>query len=263
MRSLHLNPVFRHELLRPGRWRWALALAAGNSLYAAAFAGAHAVWQSGTRATGQGYSMGFDYVPWLIAGACSLSLCSHWLVPPFVLLLRRTRYELRTLTLPVREGVTEEESLRAQVAASVAPLALGVLPFLLLAVVLAGANPKQGLLVAGALAGGILWGSFCTTISLWAGLTFPRPPLAHACAYGLTSFVFPLALAGLSTAVGAGCSAGHAQREFVFAAAGTLTWGLLVTGLAAVFWDLALGQVFPERRCGLREDVPDSEPLES
>lgn len=260
--QLSRNPVFRHELRRPARWRWTLGLGVANSLYVAAFTCAYLLWQSGSAGHAQGYSPDFRFFPWLIAGAVALSLCSHWLVPPFVLMLLRTRYELRTLTLLVSAGLTEEECLRAQVCASVAPLAVGLLPFLLLVAVLANGVPRYGLFSAAAVAGALLWGTFCTVMSFWSGVTFRHLLTAHACAYLLGSFVFPLLFAGLSIAVGFGCSAGQVHEEVVFVLAGTLTWVLLVVGFSATFWDLAFGQLFPERRYSLWQEQPEVERLE-
>lgn len=260
--QLSRNPVYRHELRRPARWRWTVGLSVANSLYVAAFAMAYLLWQAGSAARGSGYSPEFRFFPWLIAGAAGLSLCSHWLVPPFVLMLLRTRYELRTLTLLVSEGLSEEESLRAQVFASVTPLVVGLLPFLLLVGVLANGVPRYGLFTAAVVAGALLWGTFCTVMSLWSGVTCRHQLGAHACAYLLASFVFPLLFAGLSIAVGLGCSAGQVHEEIVFVLSGTLTWVLLVVGFAATFWDLAFGQLFPERRYSLWREQPPVERME-
>lgn len=260
--QLFRNPVFRHELRRPARWRWTVGLSLANTVYAAAFAVAYVLWLTGNATRGLGYSQEFRFFPWLVVGACGLSLCSHWLVPPFVLMLLRSRYELRTLTLLVSEEISEEESLRAQVFASVTPLGMGLVPFLLLAAFLANGVPRYGIASAAAVIGALIWGSFCTVMSLWSGVTFRRLLAAHAWAYLLGSFVFPFLFAGLSIAVGLGCSAGQVHEELVFALAGTLTWVLLVIGFSATFWDLTLGQMFPERRYSLWQEKPASERLE-
>lgn len=260
--QLSRNPVFRHELRRAVRWRWTVGLGVVNSLYVAAFACAFWLWHAAGSWQGQGYSQEFRFLPWLITGAIALSLCSHWLVPPFVLMLRHNRYELHTLTLLVSEGMSEEESVRAQVLASVTPLAVGLIPFVALVIVLSNSALRYGLMSAAVLAGALIWGAFCTMMSLWSGVTFRRALPAHAWAYLLGSFVFPFVFAGLSIAVGFGCSAGQAHEGFVFALSGALTWVLLVIGFAATFWDLAFGQLFPENRYSLWRGKANAERLE-
>ena len=252
--KLSRNPVFRHELRRAERWRWTVGLSVVNSLYVAAFASAYLLWQAQDPWRGQGYSEGFRFIPWCVIGVGILSLCSHWLIPPFVLLLLRNRYELRTLTLLVSEGISEEASIQAQVIASVTPLVVGLTPFVVLVGVLLQGALRYGLIGAALLVGALIWGAFVTMMSLWSGATFRQPLPAYAWAYFLGSFVFPTFFAGLSIAVGFGCSAGQAHEEFVFLVAGTLTWVLLVVGFAATFWDLAFGQLFPERRYSLWQE---------
>jgi hypothetical protein len=260
--ALFRNPLFRHEVRCPVRWRWTLALALGSTAYVVAFVVAHARWERALPSGAAAYAPQFNYVPWLLGGAVILSLCSHWLVPPFVLTLTRARYELPSLTVLVREQVQEDESLYAQLAARVAPLLLGLAPLLALAGLLSMASLKYGLLVTAADGVGLLWAAFATTVSLWIGVTVRRPALAHACAYGLLSFVFPLLIAGLAATVGLGCSAGHARPAPVFWIASSLTWSILVVGFAATFWDLAFGQVFPERRYALWREAPPTQRLE-
>jgi hypothetical protein len=89
-----------------------------------------------------------------------------------------------------------------------------------------------------------------------------RSVMAHACAYGLLSLVFPLAIAAVAVAVGIGCSAGHAHPGRVFWIGTSLTWTILVIGFAATFWDLAFGRVFPERRYALSQGPPSVTRLE-
>jgi hypothetical protein len=260
--QLSRNPIFRHEVRRAARWRWTVGLSVTNSLYVAAFVVAYLIWQTGGAGRGQGYSQEFRFFPWLVVGTGALSLCSHWLIPPFVLMLLRSRYELRTLTLLVSEGVSQEESFQAQVLASVTPLVVGLAPFLVLVAVFTNSVLRYGLMGAAALAGALLWGTFFTMVSLWSGVTFRGVPAAHAWAYLLGSFVFPSFFTVLSLLVGFGCSAGQAHEEFVFVVAGTLTWVLLVVGFAATFWDLAFGQLFPKSRFSLWQEKQDQERME-
>jgi hypothetical protein len=195
-------------------------------------------------------------------GAVILSVCSHWLVPPFVLTLLRARYELPSLTVLVRERLPDQESLRAQLAARVAPLLAGLVPLVLLAGLLLCADLKYGFLVAGAMVAGLVWAGLCTALSLWSGVINHRLALAHAWSYGLLTVALPLAFGGVAAVVGAGCSAGRAHPEPTFWLAACLTWWILVVGAAATFWDLAFTRVFPERRYALWQESAPVERLE-
>ncbi|MFN3648898.1 MAG: hypothetical protein ACK47B_04880 [Armatimonadota bacterium] len=246
------DPVFRRELLRPGRRRCALALGVLNGGFLLLLA--WSLWRESSAGPGVVLRAAFDFTGWLVAGGALLSLCAHWLVPPATFSVSRDDYNLDTLAFLVRERRDREAVLRRQLAAALVPLALGLVPLALGAALVASQSPQHGIQVLAACAGAPLWLGLGAAVSLWASLRDRRG--ATALAYLLTSLVLPAAIGGVSIVVAAGCSRGHPKGEAVFTAALIATAGILVLGTAAVFWDLAHARLFPERRRSLWLDQP-------
>lgn len=259
------DPLFRHELdRRQGRF-WAALLAGLNLLYIGAFLSALLIQPGGRGAPGlPEMSAQFPFSRWLFAGAALLSLCAHWLVPPFLLGILCSDYELRTLVLMVRGRHHEEEVLCGQVAAGVTPLVLGALPLALVPAILALWGPGYLPHAAAALLGAGLWGALCTSVSLWSAARWRTPAFAGAWTYSLTCLALPLAVGLVTLGLAFGCSAGRPTHEhhFVFAVAAGLTWSILVVGLAATFWDATLLRLFPHRRHPLWTGTAVAERLE-
>ena len=259
IRTLPANPFFRHEFHRPGRQRWMAALAAANGLFVALFVLALAFSFGRPQSpAAPAVSAGFNFLPWWLAGALLLSLCAHWLVPPSVLPLLRHDYELNPLVLLVRGRHTEDEALRGQVAAGLAPLVLGAAPLLISLPLLTLYSPQHVPLAALGLAGAGLWAVLAAGVSMWSGVLYHPQARAAACAYALTSLALPLLIGGVTVAVARGCSVGHANQEVAFNIAATLTWAILVTGCAATFWDATYGRLFPHKRRPLWVDTGES-----
>jgi hypothetical protein len=256
LQDLLVNPFFRNELERPGRRAWLASLVLANVLYVALFWTARAARDT---PSGPGdleqMSAQFDYAPWLLAGAVLLSFCAHWLVPPFVR-IDNHRYGLRTLRLMVQGRHTEEEALRGTVAGAVAPLAAGAAPLLVGLPLLALYAPGRAGWAAAALLAAALWGALSTCVSVWSGIRHRAPRTAALCAYLLTSLALPLVIGAITLGLAWGCSAGHPRRESVFCASAALTWGILVVGSTAAFWDVAFGALFPEKRQCLWQEQP-------
>lgn len=248
--ELYRDPLFQHEFRRRERWRSVRLLAACALVYVICFIAARGS-QPLAGSAGAGYTADFNYSTWLLGGFALLTFPAHWLVPPAVLLLIRSRYELRTLSVMLCTGSDAIRSFRAQVAGSIAPLALGALPLAAGLVPLAGAPVRYPLLWAAGLLGAALWCALMTAVSLWCGVTARNPGTARVCAYLLGTVLFPLMICGLSASVGLGCSAGHPPSRPVFWTAAGLTWGFLVLGLSATFWDLACSRALPRRPRGL------------
>lgn len=259
------DPVFREELDRRHGRLWAAFLAGLNLLYIGAFLAALLVRPGSSGLPGLAeMSAQFPFVRWLLAGAALLSLCAHWLVPPFLLRILCSDYELRTLVLMVKGRHREEEVLCGQVAAGVVPLVLGALPLALAPLILALWAPAFLPHTAGSILGAGLWGALCTSVSLWSAARWRIPAFAAAWTYALTCFALPVAIGLVTLALAFGCSAGRPTHEhdFVFDVAAGLTWSILVVGVAATFWDATLLRLFPHRRRPLWSGVAPVERLE-
>jgi len=256
LRSYRSNPFFRHELDRKGRRLWITALSGASLAYLAVFLAVRLYWGARTPHMALGVSAAFQYAPWLFGGGLLLSLCAHWLVPPSLLTLLRPDHDLRTLMLMVEGGHSEEELFRGQVAAGLTPLLLGGAPLLLGLPLLALFGPEHVLPAFLALGGALLWGALASGASLWTGVICQKTNHAAVWAYALTSLALPLLIGGLTLALAHGCSAGQPHREVVFRIAAVLTWSLLVTGCAGIFWDCTVGRLFPEKRKPLWQDLP-------
>lgn len=255
LKGIYHNPFFRWELERRDRKAWTFTLLAANAAYVLLFLGVRILADGvATQPGGHSLRAEFNYTPWFVAGGLLLSLSAHWLVPPLLLNVLRRDYELGPLVLMVRGEHSEEEIYQGQVAAGLAPLVLGVLPFLI-GVPLAAAYAPQHLLgvLAAVLAAGF-WGALCAGVSLWSGVRCAALPVATLCAYGLISLALPTVIGGLTVVIASGCSKGHQNESAIFAAAALLTWSILVVGTAAAFWDAGFGYLFPHKRPALGEE---------
>lgn len=255
LRALHRNPFFRAEFRRRTLRVAAWTLPGASLLFVLAFATARISGDLQAREGGPSLRADFDYEPWLSAAGALLSLCTHWLVPPFLLIVLCRNYELRTLRLLMHGRFEEEYAVKGQVAAALTPPALGAAPLLLLLPLFAVYAPAYlpVLLGAGVLA--LLWAGLTSGVTCWSGVSQAELPRAAAWSYGLTCSVLPVAIGGLAFVMGRGCSAGRADEEFVFMAAAGLTAAILIVGTAAAFWDNTVARLFPERRQPLWAEI--------
>lgn len=253
VRELGSNPFFRRGVKLRQTARRAALLAALNTLYVAAFAAAYHQQVHHTASSGARLTRDFSYEPWLAGGALLLSLCAHWLVPPFVLRSIPGEHDLDVLNTLVRERRRSEDVLRGHVAASAAPLCLGVLPLGLGSPLLLLFGTRYGVAAPSAVLGAALWGTLCAAVSAWVAAGRYSFRWAALRSYGWTCVVLPLVIGAMSVTVARGCCADllPPRRAVVFTGAVTLVWSILVTGCAAAFWDLAQRRFFPGKQQSL------------
>ena len=255
IRGLRQNPFFMDDWQRRDRQAAAGVLIGANALYVALFT-ATRIASDGSPEAGHAQTIqaAFDYAPWMGAGAGLLSLSAHWLVPPFLLAILRRKHDLRVLRMMVRGQHSQEEVFRGQVAAGLAPLLLGALPLAVGLFLLLWFGSDHAFAAGVAFPAAGLWGALGAGSTLWVGLNC-RPRWAPLYAYALISLALPLTVGGITLAIAMGCSLGRPDQEAAFRAAAILTWGILVTGLTALFWDLTVGRLFPERRRALWQEA--------
>jgi len=253
VRELGSNPFFRRGVKLRQTARRAALLAAVNTLYVLAFFVVYCLQVHHPASPGARLTRDFSYEPWLAAGALLLSLCAHWLVPPFVLRSIPGAHDLDVLNVLVRERRRSEDVLRGHVAASAAPLCLGVLPLGLTSALLLVFGTRYGLAAPSAVLGAALWGTLCATVSAWVAAGGHPFRWAALRSYGWTCAVLPVVIGVMSVTVARGCCADllPPRQAVVFPGAVALVWTVLVTGCAAAFWDLAQRRFFPEKQRSL------------
>ena len=256
------NPFFRRELGRRERWLSLAALFAVNAAYVLAFESARrqAASYVATRAF-PGLTSAFRYEPWLYLGGVLLSVSAHWLMPLSIHSLLRRKYDLRALEWLGRGRGSDKDALLGQVTGTLFPLIIGTLPLLLLLPLLARGGEEYLLPISAAYLTAVLWGALTSGVSIWTGVVCRSSFTALWGSYALICLVLPLVVAVTAGLVAYGCAAGRSNAGTVFLTAGLLTWSLLVTGLAATFWDVTLGRLFPSPyRCLWVETPLDCSP---
>jgi hypothetical protein len=255
LNGIYNNPFFRRELERKERKACTLLLLTANTAYVLLFLGVRVLADLGPPpADGQALRAEFNYAPWFLVGGVLLSLSAHWLVPPLLLSVLRRDYEIGPVVLMVRGRHSEEEIYQGQVAAGLAPLVLGVLPYLVGLPLIAAYGPQHALGVLAALLAAVFWGSLCAGVSLWSGVRCRALPVATLCAYVLISLALPTVIGLVTAVIAHGCSKGQENEAFVFTTSAVLTWSILVIGTAAAFWDAGFGRLFPHKRPGLGQE---------
>jgi hypothetical protein len=259
LRELQGNPFFQREFRREHLRACTLALLLMNGGYVLLFLGARLLRDLLPGSGSAHLRAEFEYRPWLFAGAALLSLCVHWLVPPWLLRAARDGYDLPSLSLMVRERASGEEWWRGRVAACLAPAVLGALPLFLGLPALALFAPQHAHPAAVVVGGGLIWAGLCAGATLWVALRC-APAGAALWAYGLTSLALPFAIGAVAATLAYGCSTGRPDAPAVFPGVAAFTWNLLALGLAGAFWDRAVGRLFPEKRRPLWQELPPGPP---